>query len=144
MDVYSAFSHLLAGQLVAACERRKVPHPALREGIEILRGWSGQMEADQAAPFIVTLAFQHLRKAAAEQAAPGKAALYDSLMATTALVSDLADLDNSLACLVAGQSGHILSPHYKDQWEAYRAGRAYSLQYRNVITKRALVVEPER
>jgi len=241
MDVYSAFSHLLAGQLVAACERRKVTNPAWREGIEILRGWRGQMEADQAAPFIVTLAFQHLRKAAAEQAAPGKAALYDSLMATTALekllrerpagwfadwdrllvdvladaldegrrmqgrdpgkwkygqyhrmliahpvghhlplvgryfdlgpvplsgssttvnktetvlgrltgpsvrlVSDLADSDHSLACLVAGQSGHVLSRHYKDHWEAYRAGRAYSLQFRNVFSEQTLVVEPER
>lgn len=38
-------------------------------------------------------------------------------------VADLADWDNSLMNLTLGQSGHYLSGHYKDQFEAWYWGR---------------------
>lgn len=240
-DVYSPFARLLARALVEACDRREATNPSLSEARTILHGWNGQMEADQAAPFIVTLAFQHLRKNVAERAAPRQAALYDYLMAPVALeellrgrpagwfadwdrllaevlddaleegrrmqgrdlrkwkygndhklhithpvghhlplvgryfdlgpvplsgsattikkaetvmgyligpsmrmVMDLADWDHSLANLVAGQSGHVLSRHYKDQWEAYLAGRSFPMYFRRVNAATSLVFEPGR
>jgi penicillin G amidase len=45
---------------------------------------------------------------------------------------DLADWDRSLQNLMIGQSGHILSSHFKDQWQAYYAGRSLPMQYRKV------------
>ena len=239
-DVYSAFAHLLARQLVAAYDRRRATNPALTDAIALLRAWNGQMEAAQPAPFIVALAFQHLRKNVAEQAAPRKAAIYDYLMAPAALekllkerpagwfadwdrllvgvladaldegrrmqgrdvrkwqyghyhklliahpvghhlplvsgffdigpaplsgsattvkkaetimgyllgpsmrmVMDLGDWDRSVASLVAGQSGHVLSSHYKDHWESYAAGRAFPWPFRRVEAASTLVLEPE-
>ena len=71
-DVYSAFSHYLARTLVEAYDRRKAADPNLADAIAVLREWNGQMDKNQAAPLIATLAFQHLRKAAAESASPGR------------------------------------------------------------------------
>jgi penicillin amidase len=239
-DVYSGFAHLLARQFVAACQRRKVTNPALTGVVGLLREWNGQMEPDSAAAFIVTLGFQHLRKQVAERAAPGKAALYDHLMAPAALekllrerpagwfadwdrllvevladaveegrrmqgreprkwrygryhkltvshpvghhlplvsryfdlgpeplggsattvkkaetvmgyllgpsmrmAMEVGDWDRSVAGLVAGQSGHVLSRHYKDQWAAYRAGRAFPFRYRQVEAAATLLLEPQ-
>lgn len=55
---------------------------------------------------------------------------------------DLADLDRSYMNIVAGQSGHMLSSHYKDQWEAYYAGRSFPMQFNKVDAKDTLVFEP--
>ena len=84
-DIYSPFSHFLARHLVAACNRRIVSNPGLKDALELLSAWNGQMEAGQAAPFVVTLAFQHLRKAAAERAAAGKGPVYEAGMAPAVL-----------------------------------------------------------
>ena len=75
-DVYSAFSQFLARQVVAAYDRRGVASPQLAGAVRALRSWNGQMETGPA-PFIATLVFQHLRKALAERAAPGKGLEYD-------------------------------------------------------------------
>ncbi|MGH9662408.1 MAG: penicillin acylase family protein, partial [Bryobacteraceae bacterium] len=80
-DVYSAFSHFLARTLVESHQRRKATNPILQAPVELLRGWNGQMEHDRPEPLIVTLGFQHLRKAVAERASPGKGPLYDLQMA---------------------------------------------------------------
>lgn len=58
------------------------------------------------------------------------------------IVNDLADLDRSLANLVAGESGQRLSGHYKDQWDAYYAGRGLPMQFEKVEAKQVLVVRP--
>lgn len=230
-DVYSAFSHYLARQVVAACDRRGVTNPGLRDGIALLRAFNGQMEQDQAAPFIVALTYQHLRKAFAERASPGQGAGYDYLMAPAALEKllrtqpadwftdydqlllrtfvdaieegrriqgrdvrkwsygrynqllithpvghhlplvsgyfdigplpesgssttvrqitrklapsmrmtvDLSDWDRSYQNIVTGQSGQILSPYYKDQWEAYYEGRSFPMQFQKVEAKQTL------
>ncbi len=58
------------------------------------------------------------------------------------MVIDLGDLEHSFANLVTGESGQRLSPHYKDQWDAYYAGRSFPMQYRKVDAKNVLVIKP--
>jgi penicillin amidase len=84
-DVYSGFSQFLAQQVVAAWNARKATNPALKEAVDLLRSWNGQMEKGTAAPMVVTLVFQQLRKAVAERAAPGSGQTYEFIMAAAAL-----------------------------------------------------------
>src|SRR5262249_8050060 len=84
-DVYSPFSKFLAAQFVEAYARRNGHNPDLDPAIALLRNWNGQMEKDQAAPFLITLAYQHLRSALADSAAPGKGALYVANLAPIAV-----------------------------------------------------------
>ena len=58
------------------------------------------------------------------------------------MVVDLSDMEHSFANLVTGESGQRLSPHYKDQWDAYYAGRSFPMQYRKVDVKNVLVIKP--
>ncbi len=80
-DVYSAFHHFLAEQVVTAYDRRGAHSPSLDAAVSLLRGWNGQMEKDLGAPFLITLVYQHVRSAVAEVAAPGKEQAYDFPMA---------------------------------------------------------------
>ena len=80
-DVYSAFHHFLARQVVAAYDKRGAHSPDLDAAAALLRGWNGQMEKDLGAPFLITLVYQHVRSAAAEVAAPGKEQAYTIQMA---------------------------------------------------------------
>jgi penicillin amidase len=230
-DVYSGFDHFLAGQLVAAYERRNVRSPRLDGVVDVLRQWSGQMDKDLAAPFITTLAYQHLRTAIVERAAPGKGLSYDFQMARAVaerllrerpakwfadfdelllrvladaveegrriqgadtakwqygrtlrvridhpvthqipmigryfdigpvpmsgspssvkqttqrlapsmrMTADLGDWERSLLNVTAGQSGHVLSSHYRDQWNDYYWGRSYPMQFGRVTAKSTL------
>ncbi len=59
-------------------------------------------------------------------------------------VADLASWDNSLINLPTGNSGHIVSGHYKDQWDEYVAGRAFRLEFEKVEAKSTLRLEPRR
>jgi penicillin amidase len=59
------------------------------------------------------------------------------------LAVDFADLDKSLLIIPAGESGQILSGHYKDQWEAWSQGRGFPMQFNKVEVKSRLVFEPE-
>jgi penicillin amidase len=235
-DVYSGFSHLLAGSLVTACDRRKVTNPDLTDAIALLRAWDGQMDKDQAAPFIVTLAFQYLRKAAGDVASPGNGSLYDTQMAPAALArllnerpagwfhdydellvrvlvdavdegrrlqgrivkkwfygkylqlainhpvghqlplvapyfdigpvpmsggsttvkqttpklgpserfnADLDNWDNSLLNVPVGESGHVLSSHYKDQWNQYYQGSSFPMRFDKIEVKHTAVFVPK-
>ncbi len=247
-DVYSAFHHFLARQVVAAYDRRGVANPRLAEAARILRSWNGQMESG-AAPVIATLLFQHAKKAAAERASPGKGLEYDvplpvgadSVQMAPAAVEkllrerpkdwfadydqvllaafldameegrrsqgrdvtkwdwgrynqlrlshpvggripligkfveeyfdigpvrqsgstttvkqtthrlgpsmrmalDFADLDNSRMNILTGESGQVLSSHYKDQWEAWYYGRTFPMQFHKIDAKSTLTVIPE-
>jgi penicillin amidase len=58
------------------------------------------------------------------------------------MVVDLADLDRSLANVTTGQSGQILSPHYKDQWESHYYGRSFPMQFRKVEAEEILEFLP--
>jgi penicillin amidase len=58
--------------------------------------------------------------------------------------ADLADWDASLLNIVTGQSGQILSSHYRDQWEDYTQGRSYPMQFRTVKPASTLEFKPDR
>ena len=57
-------------------------------------------------------------------------------------VADLSEWDNSLENITIGQSGQLLSPHYKDQWESYLAGRSFLLPFQNLKGGDILVLSP--
>lgn len=52
------------------------------------------------------------------------------------------DWEKSLLNVVMGQSGHALSKHYKDEWDAYYTGRSFPMQFEKVDVKSTLVVIP--
>jgi len=56
---------------------------------------------------------------------------------------DFANLDNSRLNIVAGESGQILSSHYKDQWDAWYYGTTLPMQFGNVEAKSTLTAVPE-
>jgi penicillin amidase len=235
-DVYSAFNHYLAKALVAAYDDRHATNPDLADAVQLLRSWNGQMEKDQAAPLIVTLAFQYLRKAAANNASPGNGSVYETQMSVAVLAkllrerpqdwfgdydetllhclvdaieegrrmqgrnvkkwvygkylqlsinhpvghrlplvaqyfdigpvamsggsttvkqttrrlgpsmrlnADLSNWDSSLLNLPIGESGHVLSRHYKDEWDAYYNATSFPMQFKNVDVKSTAVFVPE-
>ena len=86
-DVYSAFDHFLAGQIIAAYDKRQAHNPSLDRAIALLRNWNGQMEKDLGAPFLITLAYQHVRGSVAESAASGKGPAYRFPMAPAVVES---------------------------------------------------------
>jgi penicillin amidase len=235
-DVYSAFSHFLARELVAAYDRRNARTESLDRAVATLRNWNGQMDREMAAPFLVSLAYPQLRTAIAENAAPGKgsayaypigAAVIDRLLRerppgwfkdwdetllrvlvdsveegsriqgrnidrwrygqmmavglnhpvlhsipwigryfdlkpvavsgsphtvnqTTRRVGpsermnlDLADWDRSLLNLPVGQSGQVLSSHYRDQRARFHHGLSYPMQFEKVEAKDILELRPK-
>ena len=58
--------------------------------------------------------------------------------------ADLGDWERSLLNIPIGQSGQILSSHYKDQWADYYAARSYSMQFGKVEAKSTLEFLPGR
>jgi len=56
--------------------------------------------------------------------------------------ADTSNWDGSLLNILIGQSGQILSSHYRDQWEAYYTGRSFPMQYANVQAKSTLQFQP--
>jgi penicillin amidase len=73
-DVYSSFHHYLARAVTAAWDRKRTGFESLAPAIDLLRPWNGQMDKDMAPPVIAALTYQHLRRAVAQCAAPGKGA----------------------------------------------------------------------
>src|SRR5205823_12475109 len=76
-DLYSSFSHFLAGQIVGAYQRRNAHNPSMEEAVGLLHEWNGQMDKDLAAPFLITLAYQHVRRAIAENASAAPGVVYE-------------------------------------------------------------------
>jgi penicillin amidase len=60
------------------------------------------------------------------------------------MVVDLGNLDASLMNITLGQSGQIFSPHYKDQWKTYLAGRSLPARFAGVQAVNVLVFSPEQ
>jgi penicillin amidase len=58
------------------------------------------------------------------------------------MVIDLSNLDQSQANVITGESGHVFSKHYKDQWSAYYGGTSFPMQFDKVDAKDTLVVNP--
>jgi penicillin G amidase len=234
-DVYDAFGKFLAGQIVAAYDRRHGHNPALDPAIALLRAWNGQMNRRLAAPLITALAYKQVRQAIVESAAPGQGAVYNYKLAqavvekllserppgwfedydemllralvdavdeggrmqgrdiqrwlygnymkigivhpvthqvplvgkyfdigpvpmsgwnttvkqvTPALApsmrmnADLGDWNRSLLNVMTGQSGQILSSHYRDQWENYYDLRSYPMQFGKGETRSVLTFQP--
>lgn len=56
---------------------------------------------------------------------------------------DVGAWDNSLWNIVIGESGHVLSRHYKDQWNAYYNGTSFPMQFGRVEQKSRLLFEPQ-
>jgi len=59
------------------------------------------------------------------------------------MVIDLSNLDQSQANIITGESGHVLSRHYKDQWGAYYGGTSFPMQFDKIDAKETLVVNPQ-
>ncbi len=57
--------------------------------------------------------------------------------------ADLGDWDRSLMNLPIGESGHVLSGHYKDQWNAYYNGTSFPMQFKKVEVKSVLEFVPD-
>ncbi|HLJ17878.1 MAG TPA: penicillin acylase family protein [Bryobacteraceae bacterium] len=236
-DVYSAFSHFLAQQTVAAYQRKKANNPNLAAAVDVLTHWNGQMEKGTAAPMIVALIYQQFRTAVADRAAPGGGQNYDDQMAPAVIerllrqrpkdwfpdfdqvllrcfsqaiaegakiqgsnvkrwdygfynqltipqpvigrlpligsyfnigpvpmsgssttvkqttrrlgpsmrmVVDFSRWDRSLQNITIGESEQVLSPHYRDQWDAYYAGRSFPMQFQKIEAKSMLRVVSSR
>ncbi len=60
------------------------------------------------------------------------------------MIVDLSNLDGSYQNVTIGQSGHYLSPHYKDEWPSYYVGNSLPMQFGKVVKESELVVEPVR
>jgi penicillin amidase len=58
------------------------------------------------------------------------------------IVNNLGDPNHSFASLVTGESEQRLSGHYKDQWDAYYAGRGLPMPFGKVDAKSVLQVRP--
>jgi len=58
-------------------------------------------------------------------------------------IADLANWDGSFNNIDIGESGQILSRHYRDQWDAYYVGRSFPMQFEKVDVKSTLVVLPK-
>ena len=234
-DIYSGFSHFLAGQLVSAYRKRKAHNPSVEPAVELLSSWNGQMEKSLAAPLVAALAYQHLRTAIAEVASPAQGRAYEYNLGSTVverllrerpagwfrdwdetlvriladaveegqrmqgretkrwrygkylkvtvanpvvrnlpwigpyfnigpvemsgststvkqttwrvgpsmrMTADLSDWDKSLLNLPFGQSGQVLSRHYRDQWPEYYSAHSFPMQFRKVEVKDSLVLRP--
>lgn len=57
-------------------------------------------------------------------------------------IADLSDWEKSLNNITVGESGQILSSHYKDQWDAYYVGRSFPMQFHKIEAKQTLTVNP--
>jgi len=57
-------------------------------------------------------------------------------------VADLSDWEKSLNNLTVGESGQILSSHYRDQWNAYYVGRSFPMQFGKIDAKQTLTIHP--
>jgi penicillin amidase len=65
-----------------------------------------------------------------------------SLAPSMRMNADLGDWDRSLLNITTGQSGQILSGHYKDQWDAYYNAASFPMQFGKVEAKSSLEFAP--
>jgi penicillin amidase len=58
------------------------------------------------------------------------------------MTADLGDWEHSFLNVTTGQSGQILSPHYRDEWNDYYWGRTYPMPFGKVPEKSTLQFRP--
>jgi penicillin amidase len=125
-DVYSAFGKFLAAQLVAAYEKRGMHVANLDPAIAMLRSWNGQMAIDSGAPFLIELAYQHMRSALLSAAAPNADVAYTYPMSPAVIEKLLrerpagwfADYDQTLLRVLvdAVEEGERMEGHDQKRW----------------------------
>lgn len=59
------------------------------------------------------------------------------------MVADTANWDKSVQNLTTGESGHVASKHYKDEWPAYYVGKSFPMEFDHVDAAEVLKVTPE-
>ncbi len=59
------------------------------------------------------------------------------------MIVDFSDFERSLENITAGESGHVLSRHYKDQWDAYYGGHSFPMPFDKVDARQILTVKPQ-
>ena len=59
------------------------------------------------------------------------------------LNADLGNWENSLLNVPIGQSGHLLSSHFKDEWGAYYSGTSFPMEFGRVDVKDTLKIVPK-
>ncbi len=144
-DVYSGFNKYLAAQLVKALDEKKATN--FNDAIAMLRAWNGQMDKDRPEPLIVTLAYQYLRKAVANRAAPGSNDIYDIHLTTSVIERILRDRPNGwfgdyndllLRCFAdAMEEGRRMQGANSKSW---KWGKYRSLEIDNPVGSRLPVV----
>jgi penicillin G amidase len=60
------------------------------------------------------------------------------------MVVDLGDWDKSVQNLTTGESGHVASKHYKDEWPAYYVGRSFPMEFERIGAADVLTIHPEK
>lgn len=107
----------------------ELQHPVLGE-VPLLRRWTGPGAVEQSGSSITV-------KQVGRRFGPSQR-----------MTVDLSDLDNSTHNIVTGQSGHLMSPHYMDQWPLWYEGRSklqpFSRQAVEGQKAHVLVLEPAR
>jgi penicillin amidase len=62
------------------------------------------------------------------------------------MVVDLSNFDDSLQNIVLGESGQVLSPYYRDQFQAWYTGRSFPMLFSETAVDQGavhkLVLEP--
>jgi penicillin G amidase len=58
------------------------------------------------------------------------------------MIVDFGDFDRSLENITVGESGQVLSRHYRDQWSAYYGGTSFPMQFDKVDASAVLAVRP--
>ncbi len=58
------------------------------------------------------------------------------------MVADVGNWDRSVQNLTTGESGHVASKHYKDEWPAYYVGKSFPMEFEKVDAKETLIVKP--
>ena len=71
-DVYSAYDSFLARQVVAAVTKQGSSDELVRQAVDVLRKWNGQMDQNEAAPAITALLSEQLGKMLVRLATGGK------------------------------------------------------------------------
>ena len=235
-DVYSAQAHFVAKKIAEAWDRHPSDKARTKAAVEELKRWDGKMDRGSGAAMLAAIAYERIRKAIAESAAPGKGEEwersffapevvehlladrpdgwfkdYDTMLIdavegaltegekfygskvslwdygqynelrfdhpvasklpligkyfsigpapmggspttvkqTSArlgpamrMTVDLGALDHSLANITFGQSGHWLSSHARDQWDAYSAGTSFPMRFEQLGPVQVLRVTP--
>jgi penicillin amidase len=109
-DVYSAFGHFFAGQIVAAWDKHPKGNAQTHSAIDLLRPWNGQMEVGSAAAMLEALAYDDFRNAVAERASKGHSPAFESSFMAPEIIEKLlrerpagwfSDYDSALLTSVA-------------------------------------------